>query len=84
MGCTPFHNIKLIEYIPILQSALKNELPFKAKLKPIPPTSQDIESQRPYRCHIEFNEEQFSITPGQAAVFYTGEVLLGGGIIQNF
>jgi len=28
LGCTPFHNIKLIEYIPILQSALKNELPF--------------------------------------------------------
>jgi tRNA-specific 2-thiouridylase len=31
---------------------------------------------------LEFAEPQFSITPGQAAVFYAGEVLLGGGLIQ--
>jgi tRNA-specific 2-thiouridylase len=31
---------------------------------------------------LKFEEEQFSITPGQAAVFYAGEVLLGGGVIQ--
>ena len=33
-------------------------------------------------CQLQFKEEQFSITPGQAAVFYAGEVLLGGGLIQ--
>jgi tRNA-specific 2-thiouridylase len=32
---------------------------------------------------LEFNEEQFSITPGQAAVFYAGERVLGGGLIQR-
>jgi tRNA-specific 2-thiouridylase len=31
---------------------------------------------------LEFAEPQFSITPGQAAVFYAGEVVLGGGLIQ--
>jgi tRNA-specific 2-thiouridylase len=31
---------------------------------------------------LSFKEPQFSITPGQAAVFYAGEVLLGGGLIE--
>ncbi|MEB3156482.1 MAG: tRNA 2-thiouridine(34) synthase MnmA [Cyanobacteriota bacterium] len=31
---------------------------------------------------LEFAAPQFSITPGQAAVFYAGEVVLGGGLIQ--
>ncbi len=58
--------------------------PVIAKLIPEEPTDQDVQSNRPYRCSIEFQNEQFSITPGQAAVFYKGEVLLGGGIIQPF
>ncbi len=32
---------------------------------------------------LEFLEPQFSIAPGQAAVFYDGEVLLGGGLISS-
>ncbi|MFN9660178.1 MAG: tRNA 2-thiouridine(34) synthase MnmA [Cyanobacteriota bacterium] len=31
---------------------------------------------------LDFAEPQFSITPGQAAVFYAGDVVLGGGLIQ--
>lgn len=31
---------------------------------------------------LEFAEPQFSLTPGQAAVFYAGEVVLGGGLIE--
>lgn len=30
---------------------------------------------------ISFDEPQFGVTPGQAAVWYDGDVLLGGGII---
>ena len=29
-----------------------------------------------------FNDSQSSVTPGQAAVFYRGEILLGGGLIN--
>jgi tRNA-uridine 2-sulfurtransferase len=34
------------------------------------------------RVKIVFDEPQFSVTPGQAAVWYDGEVLLGGGVIE--
>jgi tRNA-uridine 2-sulfurtransferase len=35
------------------------------------------------RVRIVFAEPQFSITPGQAAVWYDGDVLLGGGLIER-
>ncbi len=53
-----------------------------ARLTPLPATEVDAAADRPYRCRLEFAEEQFSITPGQAAVFYAGEMVLGGGLIQ--
>lgn len=34
------------------------------------------------RVKVTFDEPQFSITPGQAAVFYDGDRVLGGGIIE--
>jgi tRNA-uridine 2-sulfurtransferase len=35
------------------------------------------------RVKLIFDEPQLALTPGQAAVFYDGEILLGGGIIEN-
>ncbi len=57
--------------------------PQQARLIPLPPTAADAAAERPHRCRLEFAEEQFSITPGQAAVFYAGEMVLGGGLIQG-
>jgi len=56
--------------------------PEAALLTPLPPIESDHAADRPHRCRLQFHEPQFSITPGQAAVFYAGEVLLGGGLIQ--
>jgi tRNA-uridine 2-sulfurtransferase len=35
------------------------------------------------RIKLIFDEPQFGITPGQAAVWYDGDILLGGGIIEQ-
>jgi tRNA-specific 2-thiouridylase len=34
------------------------------------------------RAELEFDEPQSAITPGQAVVFYDGDVVLGGGWID--
>jgi tRNA-specific 2-thiouridylase len=57
--------------------------PEPALLTPLAATEEDRQAGRPHRCRLEFREEQFSVTPGQAAVFYAGDVLLGGGLIQR-
>ena len=57
--------------------------PVRASLAPMEPTEADQQRDRPHRCRLSFEEEQFSITPGQAAVFYDGETVLGGGLIQR-
>ena len=56
--------------------------PVMAQLSPAEPNENDRQRSRPHRCRLEFNEQQFSITPGQAAVFYDGETVLGGGLIS--
>jgi tRNA-specific 2-thiouridylase len=35
------------------------------------------------KVRIQFDNPQRAVTPGQAAVFYDGDLLLGGGIIQK-
>ena len=54
-----------------------------ALLTPLSATEADAAAERPHRCRLQFAEEQFSITPGQAAVFYSGDTVLGGGLIQG-
>jgi tRNA-specific 2-thiouridylase len=57
-------------------------LPERALLTPLPETAADHAAERPHRARLDFAEPQFSVAPGQAAVFYGDDVLLGGGLIQ--
>ena len=36
------------------------------------------------KCQVQFNKPQMAITPGQAVVFYNGDVVIGGGTIKEF
>jgi len=62
------------------------EVPLKAEAKvryranPQPVNIIPLENNR---VKLVFDEPQFGITPGQAAVFYHQEILLGGGIIER-
>lgn len=34
------------------------------------------------RIHVEFDQPQRAVTPGQSVVFYDGDIVIGGGIIE--
>jgi tRNA-uridine 2-sulfurtransferase len=62
-------------------SPIRAEVQIRYRSHPVPVTVIPLENSR---VRIVFDEPQFSITPGQAAVWYEGEKVLGGGIIEQF
>ena len=42
----------------------------------------EVEVLTDARVSLSFDEPQFAVTPGQAAVMYDGDVVLGGGWIM--
>ncbi|MCX7595918.1 MAG: tRNA 2-thiouridine(34) synthase MnmA, partial [Fischerella sp.] len=62
-------------------SPIRAEVQVRYRSTPVPVTVIPLENSR---ARVVFDEPQFSITPGQAAVWYKGEKVLGGGIIEKF
>jgi tRNA-specific 2-thiouridylase len=62
---------------------LQAEVQIRYRSSPVPVTVIPLESPaNNWRVKLVFDQPQFSITPGQAAVWYRGDVLWGGGIIE--
>jgi tRNA-uridine 2-sulfurtransferase len=63
-----------------ITSPIKAEVQIRYRSLPSPATIVPVSEDA---VKIIFDEPQLSITPGQAAVWYDGEMLLGGGIIDR-
>lgn len=62
-------------------SPIRADVQIRYRSSPEPVTIIPLENSR---VRLVFDEPQFSITPGQAAVWYDGDKVLGGGIIEQF
>ncbi len=58
--------------------SIRAEVQIRYRSSPVLATIVPVEDNQ---ARIIFDEPQFGITPGQAAVWYAGDVLLGGGLI---
>ncbi len=47
-----------------------------------PPTKATLTALNSTALHVRFHQPQRALSPGQSAVFYNGDDVLGGGIIQ--
>ena len=66
----------------------KKEIEIEAQIRyrshPVKGILIPLEKEDPLKNSFKliFEESQSSVTPGQAAVFYNGDILLGGGLIN--
>jgi len=63
-----------------LRESMRVAVKIRHKHQPAPAV---IESSGPDEIRVTFDEPQRAITPGQAAVFYDGDIVVGGGWIEN-
>jgi tRNA-specific 2-thiouridylase len=63
---------------------MRAEVQIRYRSAAVPATLVPIADAGPgSRVKVVFDDPQFGVTPGQAAVFYDGDVVLGGGIIES-
>jgi tRNA-uridine 2-sulfurtransferase len=84
-------NVQKVNWVSVAQpiAPIRASVQIRYRSQPVPATIIPVESSETdekasgTRVKVIFDEPQLSITPGQAAVWYDGDVLLGGGIIER-
>ncbi|MBW4629730.1 MAG: tRNA 2-thiouridine(34) synthase MnmA [Brasilonema octagenarum HA4186-MV1] len=78
----PECTVERVNWVSIAEPStpIRAEVQIRYRSTPVPVTVIPLENSR---VRLVFDEPQFSITPGQAAVWYEGEKVLGGGIIEQ-
>ena len=64
----------------VIEGSFRAEVKIRYTAKEVPATVTTLDDGK--RVQVRFDVPQRDITTGQAAVFYQGEVLIGGGIIE--
>jgi len=71
--------VENVNFIPF--DTLESPMRVQAKLRYTPKTAEAVLTPTENGCELLFDEPQRAVTPGQTAVFYNGDTLLGGGTI---
>ncbi|MEP6534933.1 MAG: tRNA 2-thiouridine(34) synthase MnmA [Bryobacteraceae bacterium] len=74
------HDVNWIS-IPGIHTPTRAHVRIRNKHIPAPATLTPTPD--PQRVNVHFDEPQRAVTPGQGAVFYDGDLVLGGGWIEN-
>jgi tRNA-specific 2-thiouridylase len=63
-----------------LREPIRVAVKIRHRHQPAPATIESVGSDE---VRVTFDESQRALTPGQAAVFYDGDTVVGGGWIEN-
>lgn len=68
----------------IAMKELKKPIKVKAKIRYLHSEAEvEVIPLDKEKIHVKFREPQMAITPGQAVVFYDGDIVVGGGVIER-
>lgn len=80
--------VRQINWVSIAEptTPIRAEVQIRYRSRPVPVTVIPLASNcgSDSQVKLVFDQPQFGITPGQAAVWYNGDILLGGGLIEKF
>jgi tRNA-specific 2-thiouridylase len=77
---TPACELRDVNWIALAEPALPMHATVKIRNRHVP-AAATVEPLDAGRARVKFEVPQRAVTPGQAAVFYSGDVVLGGGWI---